>query len=59
MVFLDRYGWPVERIKGRYVKNFIRLIIHSRSFVSEKEWERRQSIRASRVDGCGSQQSSQ
>jgi hypothetical protein len=29
--FLDKYGWPVERIKGRKILNFIRLIIHTRN----------------------------
>ncbi len=27
----DKYGWPVERIKGRPITNFIRLLIHGRS----------------------------
>lgn len=30
MQFLDRLGWPVERIKGRYVLNFLRLLIHTK-----------------------------
>jgi len=30
MQYLDKYGWPVERIKGRPVVNFIRLMIHTR-----------------------------
>jgi len=29
MVFRDRYGWPVERIKGRPITNFIRLLLHT------------------------------
>ncbi len=28
--FLDKYGWPVETIKGRWVQNTLRLIIHTR-----------------------------
>ena len=31
MVFLDKYGWPVECIKGRPVINFIRRVLHTRS----------------------------
>ncbi len=31
MVYLDKYGWPVERIKGRWFFNLLRLIIHTRS----------------------------
>jgi hypothetical protein len=30
IVFLDRYGWPVERIKGRPVTNMIRLLLWTR-----------------------------
>jgi hypothetical protein len=28
MIIRDKYGWPVERIKGRPITNFIRLILH-------------------------------
>lgn len=30
MVFLDSYGWPVERINGRWLYNILRLLIHTR-----------------------------
>ncbi len=30
MVFLDKYGWPVERTKGYKFFNFIRLLVHTR-----------------------------
>jgi hypothetical protein len=30
MQFLDKYGWPVERIKGRWFVNFMRLLLHTR-----------------------------
>lgn len=30
MQFLDKHGWPVERIKGRRITNLIRLLIHTR-----------------------------
>lgn len=30
MQYLDKLGWPVERTKGRWFQNFIRLLIHTR-----------------------------
>jgi len=30
MQYLDKLGWPVERVKGRWFFNFIRLLIHTR-----------------------------
>lgn len=30
MVFLDKYKYPIETIKGRFIQNIIRLIIHTR-----------------------------
>jgi len=30
MQFLDKYGWPVERTKGRWFQNFLRLLIHTK-----------------------------
>ena len=29
MVFLDKYGWPVELIKNHRIVNAIRLILHT------------------------------
>ncbi len=29
MVFMDKYGWPIERVKGRHVINFIRTLLHT------------------------------
>lgn len=29
LIFRDKLGWPVERIKGRYILNFFRLLIHT------------------------------
>ena len=40
MVFLDKYGWPVERIRGHRLVNFLRLLLHTRR------------IRRGRWDGC-------
>jgi len=28
--FCDKHGWPVERVKGRPILNFLRLLIHTR-----------------------------
>ena len=33
MVFLDKHGWPVETIKGRWVQNFLRRLLHTRRIV--------------------------
>ena len=30
MIYLDKYGWPVERVKGRWFFNLLRLFIHTR-----------------------------
>lgn len=30
LMVLDRYGWPVERIKGRPIRNLLRMLIHGR-----------------------------
>jgi hypothetical protein len=37
MQFLDKYGWPVERVQGRPVLNLIRLFLHTRKIV--RRWE--------------------
>jgi len=29
VILRDKYGWPVERIKGRWFTNIIRLILHT------------------------------
>lgn len=28
MILRDKWGWPVERIKGRPIQNFIRDLLH-------------------------------
>lgn len=38
MKFRDKYGWPVERIIGKPITNFIRLMIHTNI---RKTWEQR------------------
>ena len=30
MQYLDKLGWPVERVKGRGVFNLLRLLVHTR-----------------------------
>ena len=30
IVFCDKHGWPVERVIGRPIQNFLRLLIHTR-----------------------------
>jgi len=30
MQYLDKLGWPVERVKRKWFFNFIRLLIHTR-----------------------------
>ena len=37
MRFLDKYGWPVERVEGRPALSLIRLILHTRKIV--RHWE--------------------
>jgi hypothetical protein len=38
---LDKHGWPVERVIGRHVRNFIRVLLHTRRVVSRQTWEMR------------------
>lgn len=40
--FLDGHGWPVERIKGRRIQNFLRLLIHTRK-IKRGPWQTQQS----------------
>lgn len=42
MIFLDKYGWPIESIEGKPVKNFIRRLIHTRKIV--RSWSPTPSI---------------
>lgn len=35
MVFLDKHGFPVERVDGHWFQNLIRLLIHTRSIGRE------------------------
>lgn len=29
MILRERLGWPIERVKGRRILNFLRLLIHT------------------------------
>jgi len=49
LYFLDKWGWPVERIKGRYVVNFLRLLIYTRKIATKKQWETRLSKHMKRI----------
>jgi len=40
LVFVDRDGWPVERIRGRLVTNAIRLLLHTRRIVRYATWRK-------------------
>ena len=33
--FLDKNGWPIERIKGRPITNFIRILLHTRKITTD------------------------
>lgn len=43
MLILDKHGWPIESVKGRYFDNFIRKLIHINIFntlTKQKLWVR-------------------
>lgn len=40
MYVTDRYGWPVEQIKGRWLLNLLRLLIHARR-IHRGRWHER------------------
>lgn len=48
MVFLDRYGWPVEIIKGKWIQNILRLLVHTKS-VKRGSWNGYKIIKYRRV----------
>lgn len=39
MIFQDRYGFPVECIRGRWFTNFIRLLLHTRRIKRGVWWD--------------------
>ena len=36
--FIDKYGYPVERVKGRPVQNFFRILFLTRRIKGEQRW---------------------
>jgi len=56
LVFLDRLGWPVEGVKGKPILNFLRLLIHTRSIITNAQWIKLKSILwpPESVTGCDS-----
>mgnify|MGYP001579767200 CR=1 FL=1 len=44
-LILDKYGWPVERIRGRSLLNFLHRVLHGRRVVSDLTWQRMQHAR--------------
>ena len=60
MKFLDNYGWPIERIRGRRflrkcvlrINYAIRVMLWCRSIISDYEWEQREAIRYQPNENC-------
>jgi len=44
MVFLDRHGWPVEYVKGWFVRKWLRRLIHTRRIVRGR-WDGHKVVR--------------
>ncbi len=36
LYFLDRLGWPVERLQRRWFQNALRLVIHTRKITAKR-----------------------
>jgi len=36
LYFIDKYGWPIERVKGHWISNPIRLLIHTRKITTKR-----------------------
>ncbi len=34
--FIDKDGWPMELVKGRYFQNALRLVLHSRRITTKR-----------------------
>lgn len=52
MVFLDKHGWPVERIMNRPITNFFRLLFLTKSIVSNDTWKKIEE-KQQKSNGCG------
>ena len=38
MIVLDKYGYPIERVIGRPISNFMRFCLHGRGIIQEHVW---------------------
>ena len=36
LYFLDKYGYPIERIRGKWFSNFVRILIHTRRITRKR-----------------------
>ena len=36
LYYLDKLGWPIERIRGRWFVNFLRLLIHTYKITTKR-----------------------
>lgn len=53
MLFLDKYGWPIEWEIGHPIRSIIRRILLTRSFITKKKWRAFEEKRKkSDVSGC-------
>jgi hypothetical protein len=53
LIPLDKHGWPVERFRNRPIANAIRLLLHTRKVVTEREWKRREAAIHSVLSSVG------
>ncbi len=44
MIWIDKYGWPLEMVNGRPITNFIRILLHARKRMSKAEFTRRTGV---------------
>lgn len=45
ILFIDKNGYPVEKIKGRRITNIIRILLHTRSIEKWESYEKRTGIK--------------
>lgn len=44
IVFLDKYGWVIERFKSRPITNFIRILLLTRKITTVETWEKQSGV---------------
>lgn len=49
MQYLDKAGWPIEMVKGRWFRNFLRRLIHTRK-LKRGTWQDRKIVPDEHVD---------